>query len=167
MVIAKTVLLELIKSKKIHVSPLKMDQVGPGSIDLSLGNEFRFYLPEGKPIQVTESTDYKKYTKRVVANEIIMRPGDFVLGITKEKIKLPENICGWLQGRSRFARLGLAIHTTASFVQPGSENRQVLEMFNFGPHPLVIKAGERIVQLVLERTEGRGKLTGKFKNQVL
>ncbi|MDD5239464.1 MAG: dCTP deaminase [Candidatus Nanoarchaeia archaeon] len=167
MVIAKTVLIDMIKKGIVKITPLKMDQIGPGSIDLSLGNEFRLYPPDSKSIRVTEGTDFKRYTKKITAEEIIIRPGDFVIGITKEKIKLPENICGWLQGRSRFARLGLTIHMTASFVQPGSENRQVLEMFNLGPHPLAIKAGERIVQLVLERTEGRGKLTGKFKNQVL
>jgi len=167
MVIAKTVLLDMIKKGKIKITPLKDNQIGPGSIDLSLGNEFRRYGPQHVVIHVNENSDYKKYTKKFTANEITLHPGEFILGITKEKIKLPENICGWLQGRSRFARLGLTIHITASFVQPGSENRQVLEMINLCPHPLRIKAGERIVQLVLERTEGKGKLTGKFKNQVL
>ena len=72
-----------------------------------------------------------------------------------------------MQGRTRFARMGLTVHTTASFVHPGSEGRQVLEIFNMGGKPLELHAGDRIVQIVLEYTDGKGKLKGFAKNQVL
>lgn len=166
MVIAKSELTKLIKNRTIVITPFKKSQIGPGSIDLSLSSEFRRYACK-RTVAITEQTDYKNYTDKFKSNEIIINPGELVLGITKEKIKLPENICGWLQGRSRFARLGLSVHVTAGFVQPGSENQQVLEMINLGPNPLKLKAGAKIVQLILEYTDGKGRLTGRFKNQVL
>jgi deoxycytidine triphosphate deaminase len=56
---------------------------------------------------------------------------------------------------------------TASFVQPGSEGRQVLEIINLSPNPIKLKSGKKIVQLILEYTDGKGKLTGFSRNQVL
>ena len=99
--------------------------------------------------------------------ELVLKPGDFALGITKETIKLPDNMCGWLGGRSRFARLGLIVHITASFVQPGINNKQVLEIKNVSNNILVLKPGERLCQLIIERTEGRAHYKGKFKKQEL
>ena len=71
----------------------------------------------------------------------------------------------FLEGRSRFARLGLMIHVTSAFVQPGVRNRQVLEMSNVSSEPLLIHAGVRICQLVLMRTEGEARYSGRFSDQ--
>jgi dCTP deaminase len=105
-------------------------------------------------------------TEHLEAEEsFTLMPGETVLGITHERIKLPGSICGWLEGRSRFARMGLVIHMTASFVQPGINNRQVLEIGNLAPFPLVLKPGVRICQIILERTEGKASYQGKFRSQ--
>ena len=72
---------------------------------------------------------------------------------------LPPDLCGLLEGRSRFARLGLMIHVTSAFVQPGVSNRQVLEMSNVSGHPLAIHPGVRICQIVLLRDGGRARST--------
>jgi dCTP deaminase len=88
-----------------------------------------------------------------------------VHGVTNETIHLPRNLCGWLEGRSRIARLGLTIHATSGFVQPGVSNRQVLELSNVSSIPLALHAGVRICQIVLERTEGEAEYTGRFANQ--
>ena len=101
------------------------------------------------------------------ADEFVIHPGEFVLGITKEQVKLPEDVCGWLSGRSRFARLGLVVHVTAAFIQPGINNKQVLEIKNLGNSDLILKPGLKICQLILERTEGKAKYKGKFKKQSL
>ena len=61
--------------------------------------------------------------------------------------------------------MGLVIHMTAGFVQPGINNRQVLEIGNLAPFPLVLKPGVRICQLVLQRTEGEASYQGRFMNQ--
>ena len=71
----------------------------------------------------------------------------------------------FLEGRSRFARLGLMIHVTSAFVQPGVRNRQVLEMSNVSSEPLRIHEGVRVCQIVLMRTEGEATYAGRFRNQ--
>jgi len=100
-----------------------------------------------------------------VEDSFTLMPGEMVLGITLERVRLPGSICGWLEGRSRFARMGLVIHMTASFVQPGVNNRQVLEIGNLAPFPLILKPGVRICQLVLETTEGEAAYAGRFVSQ--
>ena len=90
-----------------------------------------------------------------------------VLGITKEKVTLPEDIAGWLQSRSRYARIGLMSHSTAPFILPGISNHQILEIFNAGSHDLLLIPGEKICQLIFQRCEGNAKYKGKFKDQTL
>ena len=85
--------------------------------------------------------------------------------MTRERIHLPRNLVGFLEGRSRFARLGLMVHVTSAFVQPGVSNRQVLEMSNVSNRPLRIHPGVRLCQLVLMRTEGEARYTGRFADQ--
>jgi len=72
----------------------------------------------------------------------------------------------WLEGRSRFARLGLMIHVTAGFVAPGIDNRQVLEISNLSGRELRIHPGTRLCQIVLQRTEGEAVYRGRFANQL-
>jgi len=167
MVLTKNEILKVLKSRELKIIPLKKDQIGAGSIDLSLSDEFRKFLPGKEVIDIDENVNYKKYTVKFRANKVIIRPNEMLLGITKEMVKLPENMVGWLQGRTRFARMGLNVHMTASYIQPGSENRQVLEMINLGPKPLRLKAGARIVQLILQHTEGKAKFKGRYNKQVL
>jgi dCTP deaminase len=95
----------------------------------------------------------------------VLEPGRTIHGITRERIQLPGDLCGFLEGRSRFARLGLMIHVTSAFVQPGVANRQVLEMSNVADRPLRIHAGVRLCQLVLMRTEGEARYDGRFADQ--
>ena len=74
---------------------------------------------------------------RTLDEPYALGPGETILGITRERIRLPPDLAGWLEGRSRYARLGLMIHVTAGFVAPGVDSRQVLEMSNVAKHPLV------------------------------
>ena len=165
-VLSRDEILRAIESGTVTVDPFVPDQVGPGSIDLHLGNEFREYRKLRNGVVVEEDIDLDDLTERVVADDsFTLMPGETVLGITTERVRLPAGICGWLEGRSRFARIGLVIHMTASFVQPGVDNRQVLEIGNLAPFPLILKPGVRICQLILERTEGEASYGGRFMNQ--
>jgi dCTP deaminase len=85
--------------------------------------------------------------------------------MTTERITLCDGLCGWLEGRSRFARLGMLVHISASFMQPGIANHQVLEMSNFGPIPLEIRPGVAICQFIFQRIEGSGRYEGVFADQ--
>lgn len=166
MTLTKTEILKEIKNKTIKITPFKSSNIGPASIDLTLDNKFRVFK-DPKTIKMVEGVDFKKYMKSTIKNTLILYPNEFVLGITKEKITFPNNICGWLTGRTRFARLGLQIHSTAAFLQPGINNKQVLEIYNLSPSPLELRSGTKICQLILQRTEGKAKYSGKFKNQSL
>ena len=96
---------------------------------------------------------------------VLLQSGETILGLTVERVTLAPHLCGWLEGRSRFARLGLAVHVTAGFMQPGIDNRQVLEMTNLGPTPLKLRPGVRVCQLVIERCEGEAVYRGRFAAQ--
>ena len=92
-------------------------------------------------------------------------PGETVLGITRERLRLGPGLCGWLEGRSRFARLGLMVHISAPFMGPGIDSQQVLEMSNFGPAPLAVSPGLPICQFVFQKLEGNEQYEGRFAGQ--
>ncbi len=112
-----------INKHTIKITPYTEENIGPASIDLTLDNKFTYFKKEIEQIEVTDDIDFKDYTTLVKTEEYLLHPRAFILAITKEKITLPKNMCGWLQGRSRFARLGLSVHITASFLQPGIKNK--------------------------------------------
>lgn len=159
MILGKEEILKEVKKGNLKIEPFNVNNIKGSSIDLTLDNKFRVFNRD------VEGEDYKKYSKLTTKNEIILEPGDFILGITKEKITL-KNLCGWLQGRSTYARIGLGIHVTANFVHPGVSNKQVLEIKNLNNYKIKIKAGMRICQLILDRVEGRYILESKFKKQM-
>lgn len=165
MILTKRKILDAFKNKEIRISPYNSKNLGPASYDLTLDDGFRVYKGS-KLITVAEGTDYKNYTK-LLKGKIKLMPGEFILGVTKEKISLADDICGWLTGRSRFARLGLQIHSTAAFLQPGINNKQVLEIYNFSKNVLELKAGVKICQIIFERTDGKAEYKGKFSKQIL
>ena len=157
---------EEIKKGRIQIEPFSDDQIGPASVDLHLDNEFRTFKKAHDIFHVHDETDYKKITDLVrVDNYFLLMPGETVHGITKEKLTLPDDICGWLEGRSRFARIGLLVHITASFMQPGISNRQVLEMNNVAPVPLAIYPGTRLCQFIFQRMEGKARYKGIYRKQ--
>jgi len=164
-ILTKNEILKEIKKKNIKITPFDRSALGPGSIDLTLSNKFRVFKKLKKTLNVNEKLDYQNITKLVTADSIVIKPGETILGITKEKITLASNICGWLEGRSRFARLGLLVHISASFMQPGISNRQVLEISNMGAVSLRLHAGTKICQFIFQKTIGRAKYSGKFVGQ--
>jgi dCTP deaminase len=166
-VLTRDGILHEIEQGRVRIDPFDSSQVGVASIDLTLGSEIREILAGPEPIPVLNDTDYRDHT-RVYPLERPFRldPGVTIHGITAEQITLPDDLCGFLEGRSRFARLGLMIHVTSAFVQPGVSNRQVLEMSNVSSRALEIVAGVRICQLVLMRTEGRATYRGRFQHQM-
>jgi dCTP deaminase len=167
-ILTKDKIFEEIKKGRIKIIPFDPSQIGPGSIDLTLGNRFRIFKIANQPIKINEDTDSKDFTKEITIsqnNPLILKPRETVLGITEEKLTLTPNFCGWIEGRSRFARMGLAVHVSAGFIQPGTSNHQVLEITNLSPHTLALIPGVKICQIVIEHCEGKAIYRGHFKNQ--
>jgi dCTP deaminase len=165
-VLTHDAILKEIKKGNIKISPFDESQVGPGSIDLHLGDEFRMFKNVRKIVHVNDKIEPTDYTKVVkVKDYLLLKPGEAVMGITKEKITLAPDLCGWFEGRSRFARIGLLVHISASFIQPGISNRQVLEMSNMSHMTLAIYPGTALCQMVIERAEGKATYKGRYSDQ--
>ncbi len=168
-VLSKEKILELVKSGKLRIEPFTKGQVGAGSVDLHLGNEFRVFKKVHNVFQVTDSVDFAKITEiaRVKkGGHILILPGELVNGITREKITLPDNLAAFIEGRSSLARVGLITHLSSGFIHPGTSNRTVLEIANISPIPLAIKPGIRICQLIFIEVRGKGKYKGRFAHQL-
>jgi len=165
MILTKDVIKKEIKNKRVKISDFKLSQIGPASIDLTLGDWIRVYTKK-QTLTVSEKTDALKLTKKVSLKKgYKLKPGELVLGITKEKLTLPDDIAGWIHSRSRFARLGLMMHMTAPFLQPGISNHQTLEIYNASQNILVLKPGVKVCSVVLSRVEGKAHYKGRYKNQ--
>jgi dCTP deaminase len=166
MILTSDVIKREIEAGRVVIEPFFADQVGPASIDLHLGDEIRVMHTAHEPVPVTDEVDYRMLTDvRSLETPYLLTPGETIHGITRERITLPGDIGGWLEGRSRFARLGLMIHVTSGFVQPGVTSRQVLEMSNVSGRTLLIHAGVRLLQIVLQRCEGSAVYRGRFARQ--
>jgi dCTP deaminase len=108
-------------------------------------------------------TGFEEAYEMKKAAEITLKPGELCLGKTLERLTLPKDIMGKLEGRSRYARMGVIIHLTSALVQPGSDNRQVLEIVNLAPFPIRLHAGMRVSQVVFEMLKSEtGKPYAKF-----
>jgi len=166
MILTKSVIEELINNGEISIDPLMPEHIGPGSIDLTLSSELRLFKKDhliiGALDDFRDVTDFFEMT-----DNYIIQPGELILGITVETIQLPADICGWLNSRSRCARIGLMSHITAPFIAPGVNNRQVLEIYNAGPLQIRLEPGMPICQLVLQRSEGMATYDGTWTAQTL
>ncbi len=169
MFLGRKEILRYVKEGIIEIDPFDPSSVGPVSVDLTLGNHFR-YIGKGVLEVYDDSIDPSKMGELIELKDgefIELRPGSMVLGITKERIKLPENIAGILSGRSRFARAGIMVHVSSNIVHPGSNNRQVLEIVNLGPRVVRLYPGVKICQISFVKVEGGDKNVGRYATQLL
>lgn len=167
-VLGRAAILEAIEQGAIAITPFDPDRVGPASVDLTLAPTVRVFRKVHAVIHVQEHTDYRTLTEKIELGEgqhILIMPGETVLGITRERLRLGPGLCGWLEGRSRFARLGLMVHISAPFMGPGIDSQQVLEMSNFGPAPLAVSPGTAVCQFVFQKLEGSESYSGRFAGQ--
>jgi len=166
MILAKPEILTQIRNGRIRIEPFDEKAIGPASIDLTLDNKLRIFNTDQHITQA--DIDYKTLTRLVdIDDGYLLEPGELVLGITKERITLPENLCGWLNSRSRFARIGLMSHIAAPFLAPGISNKQILEIFNAGRNKIWLRPGMKICHVVLQQCKGTAKYDGAWKDQEL
>lgn len=166
MVLTKPEILRRIHEGSIMIEPYDEGAVGPASIDLTLDDKLRVFHTNQ---HITRADiDYKTLAKLIdITKGYLLKPGELVLGITKERLTLPGNVCGWLNSRSRFARIGLMSHIAAPFLAPGIANRQILEIFNAGRNKIRLTPGMRICHVVLQECLGTATYDGAWKDQDL
>lgn len=166
MVLAHEQILAEIAAGNIVIDPFDEALVGPASVDLHLGDEIRILEAQATPIDIRDDTDYRASSRlEALVDPFTLGPGQTVLGITRERIRLAANLCGWLEGRSRFARMGLTVHVTAGFLSPGIDNRQVLEISNVSGRAMLIHPRTRLCQVIFQRTDGEAVYDGRFRDQ--
>lgn len=148
MVLSDREIREYIKKKKIAIKPLIQANIRPAAIDLTLHQNFRvFRNNEHTHIDVKQKFDVTELVKAKSDGSLVIHPREFVLGSTKEIITLPPDLIGLLEGRSSLGRIGLIVHATASFVQPGFSGYLTFEMSNISNLPIKLYAGMRVAQI--------------------
>ncbi|MGO9387202.1 MAG: dCTP deaminase [Methanobacterium sp.] len=147
---------EHLKSGKIVINPLTNPevQIQPSSVDLRIGREFKGFRIIRKPcIDPMDQSDLDSYMESFYIDEgepFIIHPGEFALATTYETIKLPHDLVARVEGRSSMGRLGVTMHVTAGYIDPGFMGKITLEISNIGKMPVALYTGQRVCQIVFE-----------------
>jgi dCTP deaminase len=134
-------------------------QLQPASIDLRLGPEFyiyRLHRNYDERIIDTRERNIEDFMRPVNLEEgerFCLDPGSFALATTVECINLGPKLVGRVDGRSSYGRLGIMVHSTAGYIDPGFEGQITLELTNVGQYPVALHPGDRICQVSLHRME--------------
>ena len=143
-------------AKRIEITPQPdlATQLGSCSIDLRLGNSFRVFDHSKYSFIDPVKKDFSnEITKEIIiadGGEFVVQPGEFVLAVTFENVKIPADLMGRLEGRSSLGRLGLVVHSTASIFDPGWDGKPVLELGNLGRMAIKLTVGMRICAMTFE-----------------
>jgi dCTP deaminase len=163
-----------IKKGRIVIDPFDDGAVQPASVDLRLNASFRVFRGTSKPfIDVREPVDDLTELIEIAPDEpFVIQPGTFFLGSTLETITLPDDIVGRVDGKSSLGRLGLLVHATAGYVDPGWTGRLTLELSNQSPMPIALYRDMRIAQIsfqrlstAVDRPYGSPELGSKYQGQ--
>jgi dCTP deaminase len=139
----------LLSEGRIEIDPLDEALIQPSSVDVRVDRFFRVFHNARYPfIDVKQpQEDLTELVEIADENAFILHPGEFVLGSTLERIRLPDDLVARLEGKSSLGRLGLLIHSTAGFIDPGWDGHVTLELSNVANLPITIYYGMKIGQL--------------------
>lgn len=152
-------LMESDEDRRLVVTPLVDElQIGSTSIDLRLGTRWQILktarFQSLDPKRATEEIEHLIRTSadefRLTAGqseELVLHPGELMLALSLEFVRLPKDIWGQLEGRSTWARVGLQVHATAGMVDPGFSGYLTFELQNMGRIPLSLFPGQRVAQM--------------------
>ena len=174
MVLSDRSIREEMDQGRIVIDPVDYSDVQPASVDLHLDRKVLVFTNSRQPyIDVKESPE--NLTEMVQIEEsspFILHPGEFVLGSTVENIELPEDLVARLEGKSSLGRIGLVIHSTAGFVDPGWKGHLTLELSNLARLPITLYYGMKIGQIsflrlttAADRLYGSESLGSKYQGQ--
>ncbi len=130
------------------MSPFDRDQLNPASYDVRLSSVVRWFDTE---IAELDTADLVRHTISHEDESFILEPGMFVLGSTIEKVRLPMDLVARVEGKSSLGRLGLMVHVTAGYIDPGFEGQITLEIKNVNNIPIRLHWSMRIAQIAFQR----------------
>ncbi|MGH2527451.1 MAG: dCTP deaminase [Actinomycetota bacterium] len=163
-----------IAAGRIEIEPFDETCVQPSSVDLHVDSQFRVFANSRYPyIDVRKPMPELTELVEVEGPEpFILHPGEFVLGSTRERVRLPDDMVARLEGKSSLGRLGLLIHSTAGYVDPGWDGYLTLELSNVANLPITIYPGMKIGQIsffrlstAAETPYGSGRTRSKYQGQ--
>jgi dCTP deaminase len=139
----------LVDEGRIKIEPWDPAMVQPASVDLRLGRTFRVFHNFRVPaIDLSAPPDNLTEMVEIGDDEsFVIHPGEFVLGRTHEVVEMPDDIVSRIEGKSSLGRLGLIVHATAGFVDPGFRGSLTLEITNLTRVPIILWPGKPIAQL--------------------
>ena len=159
---------------RIVIDPFIPEAVQPSSVDLHLDRRFRVFRNSRYPF-IDVRADQPELTELVEIggdDPFILHPGEFVLGSTLERVAIPDDMVARLEGKSSLGRLGLLIHSTAGYVDPGWDGFLTLELSNVANLPITIYPGMKIGQISFfrlstpaERPYGSSETRSKYQGQ--
>lgn len=165
-----------LESGDLVLEPLEnpLEQIQPSSVDLRLGNKFLHFRVEGRAF-IDPSKDNPSELMEIIevnnGEPFFLRPGEFVLGTTIEMVKLPDDLVARVDGRSSLGRLGIIVHATAGYVDPGFCGQITLELSNINRVPIALYPGMRICQISFYKLTSPAELPyykkkgSKYQNQ--
>jgi dCTP deaminase len=163
-----------IEAGRIVIDPFIPEAVQPSSVDLHLDRRFRVFRNSRYPyIDVREEQPELTELVEIGGDDpFILHPGEFVLGSTLERVELPNDLVARLEGKSSLGRLGLLIHSTAGYVDPGWEGNLTLELSNVANLPITLYDGMKIGQISFQRLSspvevgyGDARIGSKYRGQ--
>jgi dCTP deaminase len=174
MILSDVTIREQLEAGRIIIDPLGEDCIQPSSVDLHVDRYFRLFRNHSQRV-IDVKEDQSELTELVEISDedaLILHPGEFVLGSTRERVALPDDLVARLEGKSSLGRLGLLIHSTAGFVDAGFDGHLTLELSNVANLPITLYPGMRIGQIsFLEMTTpaahpyGSSGLGSKYQHQ--
>ena len=149
MILSDGTIRKLLEDGRIRIEPLGDDAIQPASVDLRVGHQFRTFVNHRYPI-IDVRLPMDELTQLVEASPeepFVLHPGEFALASTLERVALPDDLVATLNGKSSLGRLGLVIHQTAGWADPGFEGHLTLELANAANLPITIYPGMKIGQI--------------------
>ena len=165
---------EQLAAGRLRIDPLDEAAIQPASVDLRLAREFRVFRSTARGfVDVREPVeDLTEETTIGDGEPFVLQQGNFCLGSTVETVTLPDDIVARVDGKSSLGRLGLLVHATAGYVDPGWTGRLTLELSNQSQMPIALYQGMRIAQISfytmttpVERPYGSPELGSKYQGQ--
>jgi dCTP deaminase len=149
MILSDRSIREELDAGRVEIDPLYPDCIQPSSVDLHVDRYFRVFRNHTmRVIDVKEDQEDLTELVEIKPDEaFILHPGEFVLGSTEERVKLPHDLVARLEGKSSLGRLGLLIHSTAGFVDAGWDGHLTLELSNVATLPITLYPGMKIGQI--------------------
>lgn len=173
MILSDRDILKRIKDNSLRIEPFIRKNLQPSSYDIRLSSEISVFDNwQTGLIDLAEEQEVSRIVNIGKKGYFIIHPGEFILGSTFEKVALPGNLAAHVEGRSSLGRVGLIIHATAGYVDPGFSGYLTLEISNLSRLPIKVYSGMRIGQLAFfqmssraNKPYGSSSLGSKYQNQ--